>query len=290
MWRYLLLVFPLTLWAEPDHDGEGRSLSESFSYYFEGLRSIWQSQEEVITETCDLFEEGLEALLGEEHLFLFGYYPEEMESGVIGRGEVSDKVRVTGMNGMLYRKAECYNLVQTLSDLHGGVNVHYTYWPSKGWTKDLVHCALAKSGLQNASSRKLAEVWKRLIEEMGGVDSGGVIHHYCHSIGCSSTEVAKNLLTKEEQKMIRVLAFGPATIIENEGFGEVMNYISVRDGVSLLDPVDYVQAVCDDLPHVKFVGDLNGPPLIDHTIINGIYMELLQMLGSHFQMQYGSID
>lgn len=282
MWRVIFLIFPLVL--------PGVIHSFENSYFPKWLIDLWNDEQVLMDETHDQIWDEVSDQLGEEHLFYWGLAPEKTESGVMGKGEVSDKVRVTGMNGMLNRKQDCHSIVQYLSDLHGGVNIHYTYWDSQGWTKDLISCLAAKTGRKSEACRQMALVWKKLIIEMGGVEGGGEIIHYCHSIGCVTSKLAKELLSLEEQKMIRVYAFGPASIIANQGFKEVTNYISVRDGVSMLDPVNYAKALDGELPHVIFVGTLNGPPLIEHAFIDGIYLEILESLGARFQSEYGTIN
>ncbi len=272
-----------------DLNKEKNDPSGRYSYVeaaYSQLQQLWKKQNNLLDGTYWELRQTAEYLFGEDNLIWWGVYPDEVENGVVGHGEVSDKVRITGMNGILNSKKDCQLLALTLSEIHGGINIHYVYWPSGGWTKDLINCAFAKAGYRCAASRLLAKTWKELIDEMGGVNSGGRIIHYCHSIGCATSEAAKTLLEEEEQEMIHLFAFGPPQIVADEGFGHVTNYISYRDGVCILDPFRYVEALSGDLSHVKLVGDLNGPPLIDHMIITGAYFEVLEELGAQFQKDY----
>ena len=130
------------------------------------------------------------------------------------------------INGMLNTHFINQKNLEMISNSHGGCNVHYVYYATGGWTNDILKCGMSKAGIITPEAMQLAQMWCNLIEEMGGVDGGGKIIHYAHSIGGADTLIAKSLLTPEEQAMIDVITIGSATLIPNHGFNSVINYVS----------------------------------------------------------------
>jgi len=261
----------------------------AFSFFqdcFDNLMSFWGKQTAVIEGGWDSFDQGMKHIFGEANLFMWGVYPEKIETGVVGLGELSPLIRITGINGILNKNTDCHDLAKMISDLHGGENIHYIFWPSEGWTRDVIRGLAAQAGFHSSVTEELANKWKALIQEMGGVDSGGMIIHYAHSIGSISSKAALDLLTKKERNMIKMYAFGPPSILENKGCLEIINYVSIRDGVCMLDAIHYIEAISGEQDHVIFVGDYWGPPLIDHSIVNGAYLEVLEELGKAFQEEF----
>lgn len=228
---------------------------------------------------------------GRGFLRFSGYYQHPVASGKSSFGqEISDKVRVTMINGILNIRSDLEEALKLFSQSHGDTVIHYVFRPTEGWTKDLLTSTLSKFGYTSPYAILLAEKWKELIQEMGGVGGGGTIIHYAHSIGATDTYVAKNLLTKEEQKMLHVVTLGsPSMIPGDAGFASTTNYVSRRDGVCLLDPVGYLNAWISRETNVKFIGSFWGIPLIDHTLYTDSYGKTIQVLGSHFIKTYASL-
>lgn len=236
------------------------------------------------------FDDSFESFFGKGFLTLMGYYPSGPESGVYGQGEVNDKIRITLINGILNNRSYYSESLQLFSSTHGGANIHYIFRPSKGWVKDVINGVFIKCGYVSPYATHLANTWKSLIEEMGGVDGGGSIIHYCHSLGGADTIIAASLLTPEERRMIRVFSFGSASIIPGSlGFAEVKNYISRRDGVCLLtDPGGYYNAWKGNNGNVIFIGSTMGIPLVDHTLAMESYSTYLTNLGHIFLQMYAN--
>lgn len=232
-------------------------------------------------------DEVAEGVFGTRYLALTGYYVDKPDSGTYGNGEFSDKVRVTCINGILNTRSDCMNAVAALSETHGGVNIHYVIYPTEGWTHDLVMGGLAKLGYVSSHATLLAETWKKMIQEMGGTEGGGVIVHYAHSIGGTNTMIARDLLSPEEQRMIRVITLGSATIVPNTGFQSVINYLSCRDGISITDPIGFLQGLYSPESNVVFLGSHFGIPFIDHMITMETYRRAIEMLGREFVEAYG---
>jgi len=236
------------------------------------------------------FEKFGYAVLGKALFDLIGYYEEATEQGILGEGEVSDKLRITLTNGILNTKADTLNSAGIISKTHGGVNVHYLYRATQGWTRDLVNCTFVKFGYISEEAYILAVTWRRLIQEMGGVNSGGIVIHYAHSIGGTESYAAKDLLTAEERKMIKVITIGSATLHSEDGFHNVTHYVSRRDGVSFFsDPVGYFYGIFSVDSNVVFVGDFFGFPGIDHSFGGDTYRTVLEELGKVFVETYGSV-
>jgi len=228
-------------------------------------------------------EEFGKQLFGTTFLAMSGYYADSLEEGVYGEGELGPHVRVTAINGILNLRGNCIRYLNDLSVTHGGVNIHYVFNPTEGWAADMFKATLAKFGHVSPQVRSLAATWKKLIKEMGGTDSGGVIVHYAHSIGGTHTAIARSLLTPEEQKMIRVITVGSASILSNEGFAEISNYVSWRDGVGFIASLVHWKS------DVVYVGSLWGVPFIDHLLSMDTYKQLMNYLGKEFTEKHGTI-
>lgn len=225
-----------------------------------------------------------EEFMGSRFLQFSGYYNHSIEKGCTPYGEeADDKIRVTLINGILNVRRDLDESLRLFSATHGNIPIHYVYRPTEGWTKDILASTLSKFGYTSSYAKLLAQTWKEMIEEMGGVGQGGKILHYAHSIGAADTYVARHLLTPEEQQMIHVIAIGSPTMIPKDcGFANVINYVSKRDGVCLLDPIGYASAYFNETSQVELIGSLWGIPLIDHTLYTESYGRIIKELGQQF--------
>lgn len=224
-----------------------------------------------------------EQVMGKGFLQISGYYFNPIEKGTTAYGEEAhDKIRVTFINGILNVRQDLEEALKLFSSTHGNIPIHYVYRPTEGWTKDLLSSTLSKLGYTSPYAKLLAQTWKEMIQEMGGVGQGGKILHYAHSIGASDTFVARNLLTAEEREMVHVISIGSPTMIsQDSGFGDTVNYVSKRDGVCLLDPIGYITGYLSG-EHIELIGTVWGIPLIDHTLYTDSYGGMIQDQGKEF--------
>ncbi|CRX37423.1 RHS repeat domain-containing protein [Estrella lausannensis] len=273
-------------------------LGDFFTSVWEGLQYLFAFKNEIVERIQTeanyprLVEAEMttlmEATIGKGLLGLAGFYGEKGEEGVYGQGEAASNVRITLINGISNIRSYLSESMEHILRTHGGANIHYIFRPTEGWCWDLMKAFLTKMGLVSTYAERLASKWKSLIREMGGVEGGGLIIHYCHSLGGSDTAQAANLLTPEERKMIRVFSFGSATMIPaTAGFESATNFVSLRDGVSLFDPLGIMYGIFNDNSNVVFVGTIFGPPLIDHMLGSETYSEILRMLGLMFMKTCG---
>lgn len=235
-------------------------------------------------DATKIFEE----YFGKGFLQLNGYYSHPMESGTYGRGEVNEKVRISFINGISNVRSYFRDSLEQINSTHGGANIHYIFRPTEGWGWDMLKAIAIKFGYVSPYSKELAALWRSLIDEMGGVGNGGLVIHYCHSLGGADTVTAAKLLTPEERKMIRVVSVGSASMIPDDlGFESATNYVSVRDGVCLLDPVHYIAGRWrPEQSNIHFIGSHLGIPLVDHALFMETYRELFTELGHKFVHEY----
>ena len=106
-----------------------------------------------------------------------------------------------------------------------------------------------------------------------------MIIHYAHSLGSLHTHIALGLLTPEERKMITVYTFGAPSLHSAEN---IHNFVSVRDGVCLLDPLGFIKGLLGFNENTFFVGTWVGIPIIDHVLVSDTYFTILQFLGEEF--------
>ncbi len=227
-----------------------------------------------------------ELILGKTTLLLSGFYQDSSESGIHGKGELNDKVRITLINGILNARYDYKQSLDILSDSHGGMNIHYIFDATDGWSKDMLQALFAKFGYTSSLSYQLADTWRELIAEMGGVDGGGLIIHYAHSIGSTHTKNALKLLSPEEKAMIRIYTFGSPSTISDSGLNGVTNFVSYRDGVPLLDPIGFISGLFGISEDIVMVGSPWGAPFVEHTLNGGAYYEIIKILGVHFMKHY----
>jgi|GEM_PF-5391346 len=225
---------------------------------------------------------------GKTQLSLFGYYNTEAVYGNFGIGELNDRVRLTMINGILTHRHELVEMLHDVSDAHGGVNIHYIYRSTRGWFVDIATSINAKMGFQSEESYLLAGTWRKMIKEMGGVKGGGVVVHYAHSIGAVETRNALKLMTTEERKMIRVYTFASPTLIPQDEWGNIENYVSSRDAVCFFDPVGYIEGLLGKRKNVHFLLG-SGIPGIDHLFGQKTYSTMWQELGQQFFEEFGNV-
>jgi RHS repeat-associated protein len=267
----------------------------SWSGFWDGITSFFSTISDAISSVTNYLQNSFSyynyakteidgmanQAFGESFLELSGYYSDPGEVGINGKGEVNDKVRITAINGILNIKKYAIAMMQLISSTHGGTNVHYVFYPSFGWTWDVVKGFFVKCGYISPEAYQLANTWKEMIAEMGGTDGGGLIIHYAHSLGGTNTLLAKKMLTPEELRMIRVITIGSATMVSNNDFESVTNYVSMRDGVFLIDFFGHMYN-----QNVVYVGSLLGAPLIDHFLMVETYQRLIAFLGKEFVESY----
>ena len=254
--------------------------------FFETINSFIHEHLSFDYNFRNYIEDPLVSIFGKIPLGFYGFYQDEQEIGTIGQGEVNEKARVTFINGILNARHDIIETIETISKFHGDNNIHYVFRPTEGWTKDVLKSVLVKFGWVSPQAKQLAELWRKLIEEMGGIEGGGHIIHYAHSIGGSDTGMAKNLLSPEEQRMIQVYTMGSPTLLKSGGFHTVVNYVSLGDGVCYLDPVTYHKARNDPSYNVTFLDNSSSMPLVDHQLNFAAYNGVLEALGRQFLETY----
>lgn len=232
--------------------------------------------------------EYIDDCMGKMFHYFSGYYIKECNSGIFGNGEISDKVRVTMINGMLTDEYWLLLSAKALSYTHGGVNIHYVHRPPTNFLLDAIRSYMIKNGCISPHARMLAQMWKDLIQEMGGEKAGGSIIHYSHSIGTCETMAALSLLSEPEKKMIKVYSFGSPCLSNKRNY-QIHHYVSVRDGVCLLDFPYLIKAARGENPYVTFVGTFLGYPFVDHLFGAKSYMDVWSAMGKTFVEWYGSL-
>jgi RHS repeat-associated protein len=230
----------------------------------------------------------LKFVFGPSFNYLVGYHVDASEYGVYGYGECHDKVRVTLINGMLNDRPFFQTTLEKFCSTHGNNNIHYVYRQTKGWTGDLLDGILAKLGVISPHARNLANQWRKLIHEMGGVEGGGLIIHYAHSLGGTDTALALSLLTPEERKMIRIITIGSPTAIPEDEVESAVNYGSLRDAISMFNLINTIHPILPHSYRVVFLGSYFGIPFVDHLLDMHTYNKLIEELGEDFVNAYGN--
>jgi hypothetical protein len=264
---------------------------------YSNTNKIEENSYSIFEESCKEFTK---ELLGESTYLLMGFDTESACISVHGEHEGNDKVRITFINGILSTGQNVLDAVDMFSKAHGGKFIHYVFRPTQGWTWDITAGMMVKIaykyGYTSYYAHLIVDLWRKMIQEMGGVDGGGTIIHYAHSLGGTETDRAGDLLTPEEKKMIRITTFGSATLVRDQGFQKVTNYVSMNDGVCsvILEPVGHIKAIFDPDTNVVYHGELNytgflyGLPSwpLDHLLTGPTYCSILQQMGEDFIKEF----
>jgi RHS repeat-associated protein len=257
----------------------GASIKSWFSRFFQKIK-------ETAVNAMNCF---LHHVIGTGFLLLFAHYDHGPKTGVYGKGEVSDKVRVSFMNGILTEHEYMMESLKALSESHGNVNIHFVHRQTKGCLGDILSGFLVQLGFISPDAHELAKEWKKMIQEMGGVKGGGKIIHYAHSIGAMETLRALSLLSPEEKMMIEIYTFGSPSLAIKDPDANVHHFASIRDGVCLIDIVSFFKAAFGKIKNVVFVGTLFGLPFVDHLFANQSYQDLWKSMGRTFVEWYGTV-
>ena len=279
------------------------SLTDSFQASYYRLKEAASSFHKQLAEemhvqpkVVEQMEAAFERLVGENIYFLLGYSDERTEIGCYGEKESAKPVRITFINGILTDRETLFANLSMLSEAHGNAQIHYVSRPTEGWSTDICRAFLIKAafqiGFRSIHAHLLAHTWRSLIQEMGGVQGEGLIIHYAHSIGGSETDRARDLLSLEEQKKIRVITFGSPTLIPNVGFQQVINIVSRHDGVTsfILNPFGWIQHYLHDAHStVEYYGQFFNFPHVwplDHLLGGPSYGEAIRKLGEQFCREF----
>lgn len=229
------------------------------------------------------FEEAALIALGKGFLIQSGWYKQAGQTGIFGEKEISPHVRITFNHGILNIRDDLRDNLKQICKSHGGNNVHYIFGPTQGFGWDLLKCAMVKSGYVSPEARELIRIWRGLIDEMGGIQSGGKIIHYTHSGGGSDTWVAINHLTPDEQKMFDIRTFGSATLIPDMGTYTITNYVSTYDAVTPVSaPIDFIRSIFSSQVNIVYVPSSAWIPGPDHPLSVETYQKVLRALGQAF--------
>jgi RHS repeat-associated protein len=239
-----------------------------------------------LLEFRSIYEEVLFQLLGQTWLRCSGYNLDSSSSYVCGVEEKNPKVRITLINGILNGAPEAKKSAELLFATHGDIPVHFVYAATEGFLGDMLRCALAKAGIASPQAKMLANVWRQLIDEMGGIEGGGTIFHYAHSLGATETLNALQLLNPEERNLIRIATFGAPTLLDDGVCAKVDNYVSKNDGVPIIDYRRYFDGANGIRKNVHFIPSDAALPLVDHHFGGKTYRGVLEILGQKFQEKF----
>lgn len=256
--------------------------------------SVLKSELYLPEEMVSVFEAAGNHCLGERTMILLGCKIENPHIGSYGHKIHNEKVRITFVNGVLTTNDTLMDSLELISKTHDGEKVRYLFRPTEGWSWDMDRAMLLKFGftfgIRSKYSYMLAEMWKSVINEMGGIHGGGTIIHYAHSLGGTETDRARDLLTPEEQKMIRVITIGSATLVRNEGFQSVINHATVNDGVTtIFDPMGIIRNIYDPNSNVAWHDErfiLLGRWPWHHILCGSTYSPLVHEYGDRFLAEF----
>ncbi len=273
------------------------SIDDTWNYaqaFFNWTYSYW-AQVESLSST-NSFEKIGRYLLGDD-FYNLSFHQNESSWGTVGEAEISEKVRISYVNGILTSNSSMSSNLNIISQMHGGNKIHYVFRATKGWSEDILHCVYIKGlfsfGYRSPYTDLIVQTWRKLIDEMGGVNGGGTIIHYAHSLGGTETERARHLLTPEERNMIRVITFGSSSFIDKRNFQDAVNHVSRRDFVQIIEFLSGRDFYDTNL-NLHFHSKINwlcmyqkkGFPIVDHFLSGDTYLPILENCGKEFLKEF----
>jgi len=232
------------------------------------------------------FEDVVFSVLSKTWFSFAGYNPDSSSYGVCGKQEENPGVRITLINGMLNCLLDAKISAQMISKTHGDTPVHFVYSATEGFTGDMVRAFLLKVGVTTKQSELLAQLWRRLIQEMGGSGQGSEIIHYAHSLGSIETRNALQMMTPEERKMIRVITFGSPALLPSGICSRVENFVSAKDGIPFFDYRRHLLSFEKNYENIYLLHSESSFPFVDHLLEGKTYRTVLEVLGQEFQERY----
>ena len=214
--------------------------------------------------------------------------PIEALCGIVGNGEMFRKVRVTWINGIDHTSEDAIRLAKCISKAFGDVNVHYVCNETAGFWNDLAQAGMQKiAGRVTPEVKALAIHFKKLIHDLGGVDSGGKIIHLAHSQGAIITYLAKAYLTSAELKMIDVITFGAAQVITSDSYNTALNYISEKDPLLFINRAALaVWRSGKPTNEIICLEPIDAEGYIDHSMDGPTYKSALRLVAQSFKDDY----
>lgn len=193
--------------------------------------------------------------------------------GHLHKPELYPNHQVALIGGVLNRPDENIEKAEYISQQFGGTNVHYMYNSSHGLLLDVMESIVQKLGFRTHSIDKTVTF---LRERLKAVGQGGTLTLLLHSQSGIIGDRSFGYLTFEEKKMLHIITFGTAKIIDSSDLGKAVNYISRRDPIPwIADPFGCLHAAIKRPDHVKFVAS-NGIPFADHPILSETYRNLIK--------------
>lgn len=203
-----------------------------------------------------------------------------------GHGEISSKVRLTCVNGIMTDFSEYLEFVKKLSAAHGGVTVHATYIQKNGFVTDIADWFCQKVGIPTHSEQVLRENIQRQAADMGGADGGGEIWHHAHSKGAAVTEAVRPSLGSITNMMV-VATYGGAAHASEKNYKSATNYVATMDWVSLAGPS--LAGLLGARNDVVFLPSSSWIPIVDHAWDGPVYRGAYKDVGQDFQNKYGRL-
>jgi hypothetical protein len=212
----------------------------------------------------------------------------EVIRGVIGDEEISNKVRLSAINGIYCPYDETIEMWGDVSKLFKS-KVHYVYNETKGtFVTDGTHALWDKYVRMNPKTiTALARHWESLLDEM---DDDGMIYHIAHSHGALLTSQAADLVSSEVRRRLIIRTFGAFQSPHQKDIADLKNIVCPDDPVIWLN--HYREG-----PDVIRVPGVKNPvtPLEDaemfirqnHSLTEGPYWEYLSRIESYnFRERY----
>jgi len=185
-------------------------------------------------------------------------------------------------NGIMTSLASAIEKRDEISKNYGGVIVDLLYNPSQGFFYDMIHSVIAKCGIKTSYEHMCAEYYTSIFAQ----DAQHQFIAIAHSQGATRLNNVSHMLEWDQCQRISVDTYGAATIINDERFKNVHNFVSKLDFVPCTSVWRYAKNVCGFDSNITFLTPTSRNPLTEHYLMNNTYNGTLLRRGLEFQKEY----
>lgn len=169
----------------------------------------------------------------------------------IDRPEQNKMRKIIMINGIMTSYEEAEKRALELSNRLNGERVYFVWNASQGLSTDCLEWMLQRMGIMTNSTDKFTGAMNYLIDDMGGPDTGGIIHTIAHSQGAEITNNLVSTMSRLRRECMHVYTLGPAKYASAMDFGAAYNHVNTRDPVSFIcDPIGSYKMMRKD-PHIQ---------------------------------------
>ena len=190
--------------------------------------------------------------------------------------ELYSNVRLIYNCGMMTSKQKQIQQAEKVSEFFN-TNVHIMHNPCNGFPKAIGKSIGLGLGFETKSVKETVKLVRQKIEELGGVNGGGLVVLLGYSQAGMVNYRSMQQLTPEERKMIKVITLGSQKIIPREGLADAINYANSLDLIPLIGNFsDYCKGRISNNSNLVIIKNKSSP-LWQHDFFDPGYQKSIKV-------------